>query len=59
MKPGPPAFARNEFFEVLGRIKRDEPERYEREVSPGLRAQVARYEEMRDKHEQRQLRPAA
>lgn len=38
-------FTRNEFFETLLRIRRDEPRRFEREVSAGTRRRVELYEE--------------
>ncbi len=38
-------FERSEFFETLLRIQRDEPRRYEREVSAGTRRRVELYED--------------
>jgi hypothetical protein len=37
-------FRPNEFFETLLRIKRDQPRRYEREVSAGMQRRVESYE---------------
>lgn len=39
-----PGFARNELFETLLRIRRDEPRRYAAEVGDGLRRRVELYE---------------
>lgn len=47
MKPADDTFAANEFFEALLRCRDEQPRRYAREVSPGLRAAVERYEQRR------------
>jgi hypothetical protein len=44
-------FVRNEFYEILSRIKADQPRRYAREVSAGTQVAVSRYEERRAEHE--------
>lgn len=51
----PSGFVRNEWLETLSRIKADQPKRYAREVSAGLRVTVGKYEELKEEHE----RPAA
>ena len=40
-----PAFRPDEFLETLLRIRRDQPRRYEREVSPGQQRRIELYEE--------------
>lgn len=44
-----PEFRPDEFLETLLRIKRDQPRRYAREVSPGLKRRVELYEERKVK----------
>ena len=41
---GSGVFAPNEFYEALLRCRDEQPRRYAREVSPGLRVAVERYE---------------
>jgi hypothetical protein len=40
-----PKFQRNEFYETLVRMKRDQPRRYRRNVSAGMQRCVEIYEE--------------
>jgi hypothetical protein len=46
-----PEFRPNEFYEMLLRIKSDQPRRYAREVSPGLQVIVGRYSDLKRAHE--------
>lgn len=49
-----PAFRPDEFLETLLRIKRDQPRRYAREMSPGMQVRVERYAQERKRaHESR------
>lgn len=44
-------FVVNEWLEVLLRVKHDQPRRYERETSAGLKVTVANYERLKSEHE--------
>lgn len=44
-----PPFRRNEYLEILSRIKADQPRRYAREVSAGQQVRVANYERQRER----------
>lgn len=51
-----PAFrGRSEFFEVLLRIKRDQPRRYHINVSTGMQRRVEIYESLKREREGRKL----
>ena len=56
MKPTNDIFASNEFYEALLRCRDEQPRRYAREVSPGLRIAVENYE--RRKSEARRKKAA-
>lgn len=56
MKPMNDRFAISEFFEALLMCREEQPRRYEREVSPGLRAAAESYE--RRKREAQRKRAA-
>jgi hypothetical protein len=47
------SFTVNEWLETLIRVRDDEPERYVREVSPGLQVTVEKYAELKARHERK------
>jgi hypothetical protein len=51
-------FTRNEWLETLSRIKADQPRRYAKEVSAGLKVTVSKYEQLRAEHARRSVRAA-
>jgi hypothetical protein len=56
---GESGFIRNEWLETLLRIKCDQPKRYDRETSAGLKVTVSRYETLKTEHERRSSDRAA
>lgn len=52
----PSGFVRNEWLETLARIKHDQPRRYAKEVSAGLKVTVSKYEELKAAHERRPVK---
>lgn len=52
-------FQRSEFYEILLRIKRDEPRRYAREVGAGQRRRVELYEERKASADERGVKVRA
>lgn len=44
MKPTNDSFMPNEFYETLIRVRDSQPRRYARQISPGLKVAVERYE---------------
>lgn len=56
---GESGFIRNEWLETLLRIQTDQPKRYDREVSAGLKIMVSKYQELKAEHERRSSGRAA
>ncbi len=54
-----PVFQRNEFYETLLRMKRDQPRRYRRNISAGTQRCVEIYEQQRDRAPESKEKAAA
>jgi hypothetical protein len=54
-----PRFQRNEFYETLLRMRRDQPRRYKHSISAGMQRCVEIYEEQRELARESKVKPTA